>query len=243
MSASVLTCLLLLSAATDGEADPTRLDEPALAAQADAAFNEGVQQRGDANLARPCFLRAIACLLTDDLPGAILAYRRGLRLVPYDEELRSSLESARGRVVASPARPAAERPPAWLAIAPAWWFAAATLFYALTCVGVLRWRMTRQAWPLRLTIVGFAAATGLVVAGVQASRVGGETRTLVVIVRDGTILRQGNGAAYPPRLDAKLNRGVEAVLLFERDGWLQIELANGVVGWVQQDNARIDREP
>ena len=38
-----------------------------------------------------------------------------------------------------------------------------------------------------------------------------------------------------------VNQGVEARLLFERDGWLQIELSGGEVGWVRAEYAVVDR--
>src|SRR5262245_6057838 len=126
MSSALLTCILLLPAAEDRrDAGPTEtalgaLDDRALAERADAALAEGVAQRDDAEQARPCFLRAAACyeelhrrgvrnpalyrnlgnalLLSDDLAAAIVSYRRGLRLSPRDEELRSCLEAARAQV-------------------------------------------------------------------------------------------------------------------------------------------------
>jgi hypothetical protein len=61
---------------------------------------------------------------------------------------------------------------------------------------------------------------------------GEAARPLVVILDDGVLLRKGDGLAYPPRYDTPLNRGAEARLLFERGGWLQVELAGGEVGWV-----------
>jgi hypothetical protein len=263
MSAALLSCVLLLSA--KDATDPDRLDDATLAERADAAFAEGVRLRSDADAARPCFRRAAdyyealrrrgvrnpalfrnlgnALLLADDLPGAILSYRRGLRLAPHDAELRACLAAARAQVMTPPAQPKEERPPLRTRVPPAWWFGGAALLYGLACVGVLRWRMTRRTQPLWFTVVWLGAAASLTVGGVEAVRVGrSDDRTLVVISEDGTVLRQGNGTAYPPRLDAKLNAGVEAVLLFERDGWLQIELANGVVGWVPAKDALIDRE-
>ena len=64
---------------------------------------------------------------------------------------------------------------------------------------------------------------------------------LVVIARDGIQLSRGNWSAPPPRFETPLNRGVEARLLFERDRWLQIELAGGEVGWVPAGVVVMDR--
>ncbi len=55
---------------------------------------------------------------------------------------------------------------------------------------------------------------------------------VVVINKDGTLLRKGNGFAYPPRYEAALNRGVEARLILAKEDWIQIELSDGEVGWV-----------
>jgi hypothetical protein len=62
-----------------------------------------------------------------------------------------------------------------------------------------------------------------------------------VIVEDNVLLLKGNGDAYPPRYETPVNQGVEARLLFERDGWLQIELSGGEVGWIRADYAAVDR--
>jgi len=59
----------------------------------------------------------------------------------------------------------------------------------------------------------------------------------VVVVSQHTVLRRGNGEDYPPRIPAALSPGAEVRRLFERHGWLQVELANGIVGWLPVDSA------
>jgi hypothetical protein len=81
------------------------------------------------------------------------------------------------------------------------------------------------------------AIVGLVVAAALGSWLGwsmwdGPPRSLAVIAHDGVLLRKGNGATFPPWSETPLNRGVEANILYSRDGWLQVELAGGEVGWV-----------
>ena len=66
-------------------------------------------------------------------------------------------------------------------------------------------------------------------------------RPLVVIIDDGVLLLKGDSEAFPPRYDTTVNRGVEARLLFERNGWLQIELTGGEVGWIATKYAVVDR--
>jgi len=67
-----------------------------------------------------------------------------------------------------------------------------------------------------------------------------EMHPLVVIARDSVMLRRGNGLTFPPRYETPVHRGVEARLLFERGGWLQIELSGGEVGWVPRDHVLAD---
>jgi hypothetical protein len=54
------------------------------------------------------------------------------------------------------------------------------------------------------------------------------------------LLRKGDGAAYPPRYETALNKGVEARRLYERRDWSQIELSGGEIGWVRSDQLLAD---
>ena len=102
--------------------------------------------------------------------------------------------------------------------------------------------MTRSRRLLAAGAVAALAAAGLtvlVVLAVQSER-DERDRPLVVVSEDGVILRKGDGLAYPPRYDTPLNRGVEARRLFERDGWVQIELSGGEVGWAPREALLID---
>jgi hypothetical protein len=257
----LLTGLLV---AADGGADAELLR------QAREAFAEGVGQREDADQARPLFRRSAdlfedlrrrgaanpalfrdqgnACLLADDLPGAILAYRRGLRLAPNDRALQQLLADAREQVVyAQPgafARPPITLRPPWLPRLPV---SAGLLltwtFYTLAWLGLARWWMLRRGRFLSLGLVALAVALLLALAvGAQAMRDrDAADRPLVVIADDGVLLRKGNGMAYPRRYELPVNRGVEARLLFERGDWVQIELSGGEVGWVPRAYVLIDR--
>jgi hypothetical protein len=242
-----------------------------LAAQARQAFAEGVRQSDDPDKARPLFRRAAdlfaelrsggaanaalfrdegnACLLAGDLPGAILAYRRGLRLAPADRALQGLLADAREQVVYAPqsgsfARPPVRQRPPWLPRLPlTGGLLAALAAYGVAWLSLTRWWMVRRGPWLSLALVAFAAtallAGGLTFEGVQQHDE--EARPLAVIARDGVVLRKGNGEAYPRRADTPLNRGVEARLLFERGDWVQIELSGGETGWVPRAAVLIDR--
>ena len=272
MSPAALLSAALLLGAGPGEAAvavPPGLANAELAARAEAEFRLGVEQRNDAEKARPHFRTAAAYfdelrrrgarnallyrnlgnayLLADDLPHAILSYRRGLALAPYDRSLRDNLEQARALVV-YPAGSALGRPPVvdrppWLPrLRSEWAFAVAAAFYVLTWALLTRWLMVRRGALLAGGLAALAlagVATALLIVDLRGER-GRSADTLVVIAQDGVLLRKGNGLAFPPRYETPLNRGVEARLLFERGDWLQIELAGGEVGWVPRAYALAD---
>jgi hypothetical protein len=237
--------------------------------QAETAFQEGIRLREDARQARPAFRKAAgfydelrrrgvtnpdlcralgnAYLLADDVPRAILAYRRGLRLAPADRELLANLQYAGEQVAYAESsgfgRPPVEHRPPWLPHAlPYVRLLLAVGFYTLAWVALTRWLMTRQSGAL------WAAGVALLLAALPAASLvfdGWENHRefehpLVVIAADGVLLRRGNGPAYPPCCQTPLNRGVEARLLFARGNWLQIELAGGEVGWVPRVPVLLD---
>jgi hypothetical protein len=107
--------------------------------------------------------------------------------------------------------------------------------YVLGCVSVTRWRMVRRdglliGGVIALLLDGVMAGWLMLRAEEQLEREA--AHPLVVIARDGVLLRRGNGEAFPTRYDTPVNRGVEGRLRFERGGWAQIELSGGKIGWV-----------
>jgi hypothetical protein len=111
-------------------------------------------------------------------------------------------------------------------------------------VSLTRWLMLRRAGLLVGGGVAFVAAGSLAALVVVLARAEREERDHppVVIAEEGVLLRRGDNLAFPPRYEAPVNRGVEARLLFEHDGWLQLELAGGEVGWVPRAYALVGRE-
>jgi hypothetical protein len=267
-SGSFLISLLLLGQGTEpkNSGSLAALPESDLAAHAQTEFAEGVRLRQAADKARPHFQAAATCLeelrrrgahnpilfrdlgnaylLAGDLPQAILSYHRGLHLAPADDALRQNLTQAREQVVYPPegslGRPGNERRPPWLPRLPSEWLViAAFVFYSLAWLSLTRWWMTRRGRLLVGGLVAFLAA-GVVTAALVVTVQQQETHPLVVIARDGVLLRRGDGLRFPLRYETPVNRGVEARLLFERGAWVQIELAGGEIGWVPRDYVLID---
>jgi hypothetical protein len=260
--------LLVPGSAPGAEAVP----DADLLRHAETAFHEGARLRERPAEARRAFAEAAeryeelrrrgaanaalfrdegnAYLLAGDLPRAIRAYRRGLRLAPNDTVLRSNLEFARSQV-AHPqpgtfGRPPVEALPPWVPRVPSGAVLfLAVLLYALGCLSLTRWWMLRERGLLVVGGVALGAALLLgTVLGVRARLYQDELRhPLVVIADDGVLLRRGNGLTYPPRYETPVNRGVETRLLFERGDWLKIELAGGESGWVPRRYALPVRDP
>jgi len=224
-------------------------------------FREGVAARNDAAAARTHFgyaadgyggainlqgydtpgmwrMRGNASLLAGNVPIAVFDYRQGLELDPDDAGLRRGLELARSRVqFVSPEERAAltPRPEAWdwlrwplrrwglIAIAAGSVFAWVALGY---------WVVTRR--PRWLTVAGLSVVvTLLVTAGwlLDRSVRHAHARQFAVLMQTAT-LRRGDGPAYLPRRDAPLPAGTELRVRGDRGDWVQVELADGTVGWL-----------
>jgi hypothetical protein len=211
-----------------------------------AASYESLRQHGyeSAGLYRN---QGSAYLLAEELPQALLAYRRGVRLYPADAILRKNLDYARQKVAYSEvgtfARPRGISFVPWFSVSVFRWLrVAAFVLYALGWLTLARWWMIRRAGHFRLSVAALVAA-GLLASllGVQAARIHEEIQhPLVIIADDGVLVRKGNGLSYPPRYETPLNRGTEARLLGRRGDWLQIELGGGAVGWVPGVYALVD---
>ena len=192
-----------------------------------------------------------AYLLAGDLPRAVLAYRRGLRIDPGNRLLQSNLAFARDQVdYPSPdyfGRPAADSWPPWLPRPSlAWVLVGCAVTNFAGCLLLTRWHMIRRGGYLAASVVVFASFV-LLSAGTAYQAWQGRQQArypLVVVAVDGVPLRAGNGRAYTARYDGKtLNRGVEGRLRFERGDWIQIELSAGETGWVPRSAVLVDRSP
>ncbi len=189
-----------------------------------------------------------AHFLADQLPEAILAYQRGLRLDPNDQGLRENLDYARSRVQ-SPfgerGRPEEDAWPAWLYQPSAFQvLLAAFLIYGMAWMLLTRWWMTRRRALLvrGLLLTALAAVVGGYWLHLENDCQWREEHPLVVVRQERTPLRKGNGPSYPvnPELPF-LSRGMEARRLYERGEWLQIRFASGAVGWVEKGAVLVDK--
>jgi hypothetical protein len=261
VNVSLLTTLLLL---VPGDGPPTDAE---LMQKAEAEFTEGLRRREAGEKSRRQFRAAAAAyeelllqrgasngllyrnlgnarLLAGDLPRAILAYRKGLRIAPGSRILRECLEAARERVAFQEGSRLGRAPedlrPPWLAgLSAGWVFALAVLTWTVGWAALTRWLMRRHR--LMMFLGGVLLILAATLGGLLFYRERGERdRPIVVIAADGVLLRKGNGRLFPPRYETPLNRGVEAQLLFRRDRWLQIELSGGEVGWVAETEAVVE---
>jgi hypothetical protein len=237
-----------------------------LATQAEEAFAEGPRLRQDAARARPHFRQSAelfealrsrgvhnpllyrnlgnAWLLAGELPRAILTYHEGLRLVPGDRDLLAGLDRARELVVYPDGtllgRPARDDRPPWLPrFSSSRLLLSAMLFYVVGWVCLTRWWMVRAGRLLLPGVLALGGALGLGWLVVQEQRQESNRLPVVVIAEDGVLLRKGNNLHFPPRYETTLNRGVEALLLFQRGDWLQIQLGGGEIGWVLRNSCQL----
>lgn len=237
---------------------------PGAETSARESYRAGVRERDDTRRAQPHFRkaaelydqawltapsaalarnRAQAHWLAGDLARSIAAYRAGLAIYPHDVELRRGLAALREHVafsnkIAEAARPRdddsillrspiAPKQLAWIAV-------------ALAAIG---WLIIARAWITRqggLAIVGggllaIALLIGIGIAWKHRQSAAQWSQPTAIVATNGVELRTGNSDEYTRRLDGRLPLGVEAKILGERGGWVQVELPGGSVGWLRRD--------
>ena len=190
--------------------------------------------------------RANARRLAGDLPGAIVALNAGLEAARWNRPLQVALQDARSAVAypihgdlasqcrLTPAATIGKR------MSPFEARLIAAVCWLLVCGGIARFAMNRAGGWLAFAGVWLAALALLAGLWIQDDRVHTRvTKYPLVVIANDVYLRKGNSEAYPPRLDgaARLPRGVEARELTRRGGWVQIQLADGVIGWIPESSA------
>ncbi len=166
------------------------------------------------------------------LPDAILAYRKGLHGDPSHRGLQDDYRVAQSMVDA-PHRAL----DAWqYRVAPGDLFIVCAASVLIAAVAAARHFTVRPRGMAGLATI--ATLIALCSAGVAVMIHREQTRELAtpfIVVQHATALREGNGRSYPSVRD--LPPGAEATLLTERGGWLQVELADGVTGWLSERDA------
>jgi tetratricopeptide (TPR) repeat protein len=252
-------------------AEPSAPDTATLA-EADRWFQQGIAEQ-DSTAARQAFAQAArryqqlvdksqhqpellrqlgdAYLLAEDLPHAIFAYRRALKQAPHLQAAWDHLELARDRVPYPNGderhRPAASEWPSWLPRpSSSLLLLSAAALHALAWMALSFWWMRRQTSTL--VWAGLLLAAALAVLGWwgygqwQQDQEG--RRPLAVVAFSNMTLRRGNGTMFAPHADLPtVHRGMEARLLHERGGWVQLEFPAGEVGWLPQRALLIADKP
>lgn len=173
----------------------------------------------------------------NDIPHAILFYERALRLAPGDEDVKANLELARQNVVDRVNElPSFSLGSTWGRLrggrdADQWarrslW--SCLLFFALLAAGVLARPRT-----LRRSLFG---AAGLVMVATLIS-------VAFASFRHGEVKDDSAAIILAPKVDVRsepresttvlfvLHKGTKVTVLQDKNGWSEVQLANGSVGW------------
>ena len=112
------------------------------------------------------------------------------------------------------------------------WTIAAFLLYRPATQGhsLARLLARRAAWGCAIigVILGATVATDVLAANLWPQG---------VTIRDGVIVRKGNGEGFEPQFAEPLSQGVEFSVLEKRPGWLRIQLGNEKTGWIAANQA------
>ena len=186
-------------------------------------------------------------LICDQLPEAIIWYHRGLALDPRNRNLRDGLTLARSKVRYSIEEESKSARPGELSSIifdgnPCWMAGVCFALYSGSWLLLARGWMRQRRWVFHtgffLLLVSLAIAYGY---WREQRSLFAELKKSNGVIGDGeTVLRIGNGALYPPRLRQPLPAGLEVKILLVRGDWLQIELLNGVIGWIRAEEAIFD---
>ncbi|HLE71610.1 MAG TPA: SH3 domain-containing protein [Vicinamibacteria bacterium] len=172
---------------------------------------------------------------------AILSYERALKLMPGDEDVRANLAFADELVSGG-----LEPPPLPLAVgwgvdlyqraAPGVLAQALSLAFligggAITLLLLDRWPSFRTA---ALVVLAGSGVVALLAGASLVAKVRAESNRIeAVVVTENAYVRSGPGESSP-RL-AEIHEGLKLRILGEREGFLQVSLANGLTGWVPRE--------
>ncbi|HSF16039.1 MAG TPA: tetratricopeptide repeat protein [Vicinamibacteria bacterium] len=183
------------------------------------------------------------------LGRAVLNYERARELMPGDPDVRANLAFASELVAES-----VEPPPLPLIIrwAVDWYerLRPSTLARILSLsflVGgaavtlLLSQRFSGLHMPMLLAL-GVSVAAALAAGASLLAKLDAEaTRDDAIVLTENAYVRSGPGEASP-RL-AEIHEGLKVRVLSEREAWFQVELANGLNGWIPSEQVERIRIP
>ncbi len=172
-----------------------------------------------------------------DLPRALLAAHEGQLQYPTNQELQRDLELLRQEVGnAASHRPTPRR--GWretVSMTEQRFLYLAGLVLFVLGLGVGLTFRSRWAWWVTGLAVACWLATGLLQQQNNAELAAEREQPVVILTRQ-TTLRLGNGASYPAVLPQPLPPGSESRRIGQRGPWLQVQLADGTLGWLPEAN-------
>ncbi|HXV61873.1 MAG TPA: tetratricopeptide repeat protein [Vicinamibacteria bacterium] len=175
------------------------------------------------------------------LGRAVLNYERARELLPGDPDVRANLAFANELVAES-----VEPPPLPLLIrwAVDWYerlrpsTLARILSLAFLVGGSAVTFLLSQRWPALRTpmqiALGVSVAAALASGTSLLAKLDAEaSRHDAIVLTENAYVRSGPGEASP-RL-AEIHEGLKVRVLSQRESWLQVELANGLNGWIPSE--------
>ncbi len=177
-----------------------------------------------------------------DYGHAILYYRRALNYTPHALDLRANLQYVRSLRAdhfadSEPAKvlktlffwhydlSAATRSNMALAAATLFWIAAAALL----------WK--RPLW-LKITAASAAVIAVIFAASLATDWWTNRGKAPAVIIATEVRPLKGDSESYAPAFDAPIHSGTEIHIINARGDWLEIQLPNGLTGWIKNSTAK-----
>jgi tetratricopeptide (TPR) repeat protein len=181
----------------------------------------------------------------DDLGRAVWSFSRAVTLDPDDEDARFNLAQAR-KVLdrrATDRIEGAEREPAWIGVVTTLRPSTETWLFLVLYLGTFVLLFLRLRAPVDergpLTAAAAIAAVAAALAGLLlVGRVMLDRIPFAIVLPEVVEVKEGADANY--RTSFRLHAGLRVQVLEDDQGWTRIRLANGLEGWVrQQDVGRL----